>query len=55
VDSCAWVLKKEHLGLDEVAGLLKKINEDKRDFEKGRGKRIHDFFIARFSYQAMFT
>jgi hypothetical protein len=45
VDSCAWILKKEHLALEEVAGLLRKINEDKRDFDKGRGKRIHDFFI----------
>ncbi len=33
------------MGLDEVAGLLKKINADKREFDKGRGKRIHDFFI----------
>ncbi len=45
VDSCAWVLKKEHLGLDEVAGILKRLNEEKREFDKGRGKRVHDFFI----------
>jgi hypothetical protein len=45
VDSCAWILKKEHLGLDEVAGLLRRLNEEKRDFDKGRGKRLHDFFI----------
>jgi hypothetical protein len=45
LDSCAWILKKEPLGLDEVAGLLRTLNEDKRDFDKGRGKRINDFFI----------
>jgi hypothetical protein len=44
-ESCAWVLKKEHLGLDEVPGILRRLNEEKRDFDKGRGKRIHDFFI----------
>ncbi len=30
VDSCAWVLKKEHLGLDEVSGILKRLNEEKK-------------------------
>jgi hypothetical protein len=29
-DSCAWVLKVEHLGLDEVSSVLQKINQEKR-------------------------
>jgi hypothetical protein len=44
-DTCAWVLKKEHLGLDEVGGILKKINNEKRAFDRQRGKRMHEFFI----------
>ncbi len=28
-----------------IAELLRTLNEDKRYFDKGRGKRIHDFFI----------
>jgi hypothetical protein len=44
-DTCAWVFKKEHLGLDEVGTILKKINQDKRMFDKLRGKREHEFFI----------
>ncbi len=37
--------KKEHLGLNEVARILKKINDEKRAFDKQRGKREHEFFI----------
>jgi hypothetical protein len=44
-DTCAWVFKKEHMGLDEVGTILKKINQDKRMFDKLRGKREHEFFI----------
>jgi hypothetical protein len=40
-DTCAWVLKKEHLGLDEVGGMLRKINNEKRAFDPQRGKRVH--------------
>jgi hypothetical protein len=39
------VLKKEHLGLDEVGGMLRKINNEKRAFDRQRGKRVHEFFI----------
>ncbi len=41
------MLKKEHLGLNEVAGMLKKINEEKRAFDKQRGKREHEFLSQR--------
>jgi hypothetical protein len=44
-NSCAWVLKKEHLGLEEVPILLNKINQDKRRADKERGLREHKFFI----------
>jgi hypothetical protein len=44
-DSCAWVLKVEHLGLDEVSGILRKINLDKRASDRANGKREHEFFI----------
>jgi hypothetical protein len=43
--SCAWVLKKEHLGLDEVPLLLNRINLDKRKADKERGLREHKFFV----------
>ena len=43
--SCCWVLKKEHLGLEEVARLLAKINQEKKDWDKECGRRGHDFFI----------
>jgi hypothetical protein len=42
---CAWVFKKEHLALSEVSGILKRINDDKRESDKMSGKREHDFFI----------
>jgi hypothetical protein len=29
-DSCVWIMKVEHLGLDEVCGVLRKMNLDKR-------------------------
>ncbi len=44
-DTCAWLLKKEHLGLDEVGGMLRKINNEKKVFDRQRGKRVHEFFI----------
>ncbi len=44
-NTCAWVLKKEHMGLDEVAGMLRKINLDKKAFDRQRGKREHEFFL----------
>jgi hypothetical protein len=44
-DTCAWILKKEHLGLDEVGGMLRKINNEKWAFDRQRGKRMHEFFI----------
>jgi hypothetical protein len=45
-DSCAWILKIEHLGLEEVSRVLQKINTDKRAADKEAGKREHDFFLA---------
>jgi hypothetical protein len=44
-NTCAWVLKKEHLALDEVALMLRRINEEKKLADKMRGKREHEFFI----------
>ncbi len=43
--TCAWVLKKEHLALNEVAPMLAKINTEKKEADKKRGKRAHEFFI----------
>jgi hypothetical protein len=45
-DSCAWVLKVEHLGLEEVSSVLQKINQEKRLADRESGKREHDFFLA---------
>jgi hypothetical protein len=43
--TCAWVMKKEHMTLDEVAGILDKINREKKESDSQRGKRTHEFFI----------
>jgi hypothetical protein len=43
--SCAWVFKKEHLALSEVAGILKRISDEKRESDRQGGKREHEFFI----------
>ncbi len=45
-DSCSWILKVEHLGLEEVSGVLKKINLDKKAADRASGKKEHDFFLA---------
>jgi hypothetical protein len=44
-DMCAWILKKKHMRLDEVRGMLRKINSDKKAFDRQRGKREHKFFL----------
>jgi hypothetical protein len=44
-DECVWIFKKEHLGLDEVSMILRKINLDKRAADRQAGKRDHDFFL----------
>jgi hypothetical protein len=44
-DSCVWVLKVEHLGLEEVSGILRRINLDKRSADRASGKREHEFFV----------
>ncbi len=33
--------------MNEVAGILKKINDEKRAFDKQRGKREHEFLFRR--------
>jgi len=38
-------MKKEHLHLGEVGAMLRVINEEKRDMDKSKGKRVHDFFL----------
>jgi hypothetical protein len=55
--NCAWVLKKEHLSLDEVAGMLKRINEDKQMSDRARGKESTSFLFpmgVKSSCQAMY-
>jgi hypothetical protein len=42
---CGWVLKKEHLRLGEVAGMLRRLNEDKKESDWELGRRPHDFFL----------
>jgi hypothetical protein len=45
-DSYAWNLKVEHLGLEEVGNVLRKINLDKKAADRANVKREHDFFMA---------
>ena len=42
---CCWVFKKEHLALQEVVGVLKRLEEEKREWDKECGRRPHDMFI----------
>jgi len=42
---CAWIFKKEHLRLGEVAGILNRINKDKQENDKESGRRPHEFFL----------
>jgi hypothetical protein len=43
---CAWVVRKESLGLEEVPGLLRKINNEKREWDRKNKKREHEFFVT---------
>ena len=50
-NSCCWVFKKEHLGLNEVPGILQRLDEEKKAWDKDSGRRSHKFFCqmgARF-------
>jgi len=42
---CSWILKKEHLRLGEVAGMLRRLNNDKQESDKESGRKLHEFFI----------
>ena len=42
---CSWVFRKEHLALQEVVGILKRLDEEKREWDKDSGRRPHDMFI----------
>jgi hypothetical protein len=44
-ETCAWVFKKEHLGLDEVGKILRSINQDKKAFDRQRGKFFFSPYI----------
>jgi hypothetical protein len=44
-EACCWILKKEHLGLEEVGGMLRRINCGKQDSDRRKGIRPHDFFL----------
>jgi hypothetical protein len=43
--SCTWVFQKEHLALQEVAGILGRINKDKQEHDRQQNRRPHEFFI----------
>jgi hypothetical protein len=43
--SCTWVFKKEHLALQEVAGILGRLNKDKQEYDRQQNRRPHEFFI----------
>ena len=42
---CCWVFKKEHLALQEVVGVQKRLDEEKREWDKECGRRPQDMFI----------
>ena len=43
--ACCWIFKKEHLGLSEVTGILKRLNKEKKEWDRECGRRAHDFFL----------
>ena len=45
-DGCAWVFRKELLGLEEVPNILRKINEEKREWDRKGNRREHEFFVT---------
>ena len=47
--ACCWIFKKEHLGLNEVTGILKRLNEEKKEWDRECGRRAHDFFLPNSS------
>jgi hypothetical protein len=42
---CAWVFRKEFLGLDEVGEILRKLDMEKKGWDVDSKKRTHEFFI----------
>jgi hypothetical protein len=42
---CAWVFRKEFLGLEEVGEILKKLDYEKKVWDREGGRRSHEFFI----------
>ena len=42
-NACCWVFKKEHLALQEVAPLIKRLGQEKKDWDRecGGGATIH--------------
>jgi hypothetical protein len=42
---CCWVLKKEHLRLGEVAGILRRLNQAKVESDREAGRMPHEFFL----------
>jgi hypothetical protein len=42
---CAWVFRKQFLGLEEVGEILKKLDSEKKGWEREGGRRSHEFFI----------
>ena len=45
VEACCWVFKGEHLGLEEVAGVLRRLNTGKQEYDKKGGRKPHSFFL----------
>ena len=43
--ACCWVFKKEHMALQEVAQILRKLNTEKKEWDRSCGRRTHEFFI----------
>jgi hypothetical protein len=42
---CAWIFKKEFLCLDEVGEILKKLDAEKKIWDREGERRAHEFFI----------
>ena len=44
-EACCWIFKGEHLGLEEIGGVLKRINGGKQEYDRKGGRKPHSFFL----------
>jgi hypothetical protein len=44
-ECCSWVIKKELLSLDEVPVILRKLNQEKKEWDRMNKRKEHEYFL----------